>query len=88
MVGKPLTISLFYVVRRLTTLWDYDPPPFLQIFVCMYLVLIPSIDDVLILFMGMFGGRMGGMYVPYGRDILQVHYNTCFRDNIGQTMFV
>ena len=69
-------------------MWDYDPPPFVQIPVCMYLVLIPYIDDVLILFTGMFGGRMGGMYVPYGRDILHVHYATCFRENIGQTMFV
>ena len=31
---------------------------------------------------------MGGMYVPYGREIPHVHYATCFRENIGQTMFV
>ena len=69
-------------------MWDYDPPPFMQISVCMYLVLIPYIDDVLILFMGFFGGRMGGMYMPYGREALHVHYATCFRENIGKTMFV
>ena len=69
-------------------IWDYDPHPFLHIFVYMYLVLIPYIDDVLILFMGMIGGRMGGLEVPYGREIIHVHYATCFRNNIGKTMFV
>ena len=54
----------------------------------MYLVLIPYIDDVLIIFMGMFGGSMGGIYVPYGRENIHVHYSTCFRENIGKTMFV
>ena len=69
-------------------MWDYDPPQFVQIYVCMYLVLIPYIDDVLIIFMGMFGGMMGGIYVPYGRKILHVHYATFFREKIGKTMFV
>ena len=67
-------------------MWDYDPPPFLHISVCMYLVLIPYINDVLILFMGMIGGRMGGLYVPYGRDILHFHYAACFKEDLGQTM--
>ena len=31
---------------------------------------------------------MGGLYVSYGREILHVHYATCFRENIGKTMFV
>ena len=60
-------------ILRWFHMWDYDPPTFVQIYVCMYLVLIPYIDDVLIIFMGMIGGRMGGMYVPYGREILHVH---------------
>ena len=38
--------------------------------------------------MGMYEGRMGGMYVPYGREILHFHYATCFGENIGQTVFV
>ena len=67
-------------------MWDYDPPPFLHIYVYMYLVLIPYIDDVLNIFMGMIGGRMGGLNVPYGREIIHVHYATCFRENLGQTM--
>ena len=67
-------------------MWDYDPPPFLHIIVYMYLVLIPYIDDVLILIMGMNGGRMEGLDVPFGREILHVSYATCFRENIGQTM--
>ena len=65
-------------------MWDYDPPPFLHISISMYLVLIPYIEDVLILFMGMNGGRMGGLYVPFGREILHVSYVTCFRENIGK----
>ena len=38
--------------------------------------------------MGMYGGRIGGMYVPYGMDIIHLPYATCFRENIGQTFFV
>ena len=33
-------------------MWDYDLPPYAQIYVCMYLILIPYIDDALILFYG------------------------------------
>ena len=69
-------------------MWDYYPPPFAQIYICMYLILIPYFGDVIILFMGMFGRRMEGMYVPYGREIIHVHYAACFSENIGQTMFV
>ena len=31
---------------------------------------------------------MGGIYVPYGMEIIHVSYATCFRENIGKTMFV
>ena len=31
---------------------------------------------------------MGGMHVPYGMEILHVHYDTCFRENIEQNMFI
>ena len=49
-------------------MWDYDSPPYAQIYVCMYLILIPYIDDVLVLFMEMYGRRMRGIHVPYGMD--------------------
>ena len=51
-----------------------------------HLVLIPYIDDVLILFMGMIGGRMEGLNVPFGREFIHVSYASCFRENIGKTM--
>ena len=38
--------------------------------------------------MGMIGGRMEGLDVPFGREILHVHYAICFRENLGQTMIV
>ena len=66
-------------------MWDYDPPPFLHSSVYMYLVLIPYIDDVLILIMGMNGGRMGGFIMPFGRETLHVSYATCLRENLGKT---
>ena len=69
-------------------MWDYNPPPFFNMDVYMYLVLIPYIDDVLIIFMGMIRGMMEGLDVPFGREILHVHYATCFTENIGQTMIV
>ena len=67
-------------------MWDYDPHPLLHKVVYVHLVLIPYIDDVLIIFMGMIGGRMEGLDVPFGKDILHVSYATCFREKIGQTM--
>ena len=69
-------------------MWDYDPPPHAQISVCLYVVFLPYIDDMLVLFMGLYGGRMGSMYVPHGMDTLYVYYATCFRESIGSTMFV
>ena len=52
----------------------------------MYLVLIPYIDDVLILFMGMIGGRMEGLDVPFGREILHGSYVSYFWKSIGPSM--
>ena len=67
-------------------MWDYDPPPLLHMAAYIYLVLIPYIDDVLILIVVMIGGRMGGLNMPFGREILHVSYTSCFRENIGQTI--
>ena len=64
-------------------MWDYDPPPFLHMVVFVSLVLIPYSDDVLIIIMGMNGGRMGGLSMPFGRKILHVFYASFFKDNIG-----
>ena len=69
-------------------MWDYDPPPHAQFFVCMYIVFLPYIDDILVLFMGLYGGGMGSMYVPHGMEALHVPYATCFRESIGSAMFV
>ena len=69
-------------------MWDYDPPPHAQIYVCLYVVFLPYMDDVLVLYMGLYGGRMGGMYVSHGRENLHVSSATCFRESIGSTMFV
>ena len=67
---------------------DYDPPPCAHISICLYLVLIPYIDDVLVLFMGMNGGRREGMHVPYGMTTLPVLSFLYFMGGIGQTMVV
>ena len=69
-------------------MWDYDPPPYAQNYVCLYIVLLPYIDDVLVVFMGMYGGRMGRMHVPYGMETLYASYATCFKESIGPAMVV
>ena len=69
-------------------MWDYDPPPHAQIYVYVYVVLLPYLDDIVVLFMGMYGGRMGGLYLPHGMDILHVPYVSYFREKIGKTMFL
>ena len=67
-------------------MWDYDPPPILHMESYVSLVLIPYINDVLIIILGMIGGRMQGFNIPIRRDILHVSYASCFKENIGQTM--
>ena len=69
-------------------MWDYDPPPHAKISICLFVILFPYIDDILVLFMGMYGGRMGSIYVPHGMETLYVPHSTCFRESIGSTMFV
>ena len=55
-------------------MWDYDPPPLLYMTAYVYLVLIPYIDDVLILIVGMVGGRMQGLNMAIGSEMLHVSY--------------
>ena len=69
-------------------MWDYDPPPCTHSFVCLYIVLIHYMDDVLVLFMGMDGGRREGMHVLYGMTTLPILYVLYFREGIGKTMVV
>ena len=69
-------------------MWDYDPLPCAQISDCLHIDLIPYIDDVLVLFMGMYGGRREGMHVPYGMNTLPILSILYFREGIGKTMVV
>ena len=41
-------------------MWDYDPPPLVQISVYVLVILPPYMDDVLVLFLDLYGG--GGEY--------------------------
>ena len=45
-------------------------------------------DDIIVIFMGLYGGRMGSMYVPHGMETLYVPYGTCFKESIDLAMFV
>ena len=67
---------------------DFDPPPQAQISVCIYVILIPYLDAIVMLFMGLYGGRMGILYVPHGMETLYVPHATCFIESIGSTMFI
>ena len=44
--------------------------------------------DILVLSMGMYGVRMGAMYVPHGMENINVPYAACFRESICSAMFV
>ena len=50
----------------------------------MSLILIPYVDDVLIIVVGMIGGMTHGLDVPIGNEILHISYSSCFRENIGK----
>lgn len=64
-------------------MWDYEPPPHAQISICIYVVILPYLDDIVELFLGLYGGRMGSLHVPHGMETLHVPHATCFRDIIG-----
>ena len=71
---------------RLHHMWDFDPHPQAQISVCIYVVLLPYLDDIVVLFMGLYGGRMGSLYVPHGMELLPVPHDTCFILSIAPAM--
>ena len=43
-------------------MWDYDPPPHAPIYVCIYVIFLPYLDDIVVPSMGLYGGRMGSLY--------------------------
>ena len=57
-------------------MWEFDPPLQGKISVCIYVVFLPYLDDIVVLFMGLYGGRMGSLYVPHGMETLYVPYAT------------
>ena len=69
-------------------MWDFDPSPQAQVSVCIYVILLPYLDDIVVLFMGLYGGRMGSFYVPHGMELLYVPHATCFRESIAPAMFL
>ena len=46
---------------RWNHMWDFDPPPQVQILVCIYVILLPYIDDILVFFMGFYGQNVGSV---------------------------
>ena len=69
-------------------MWDFDPPPQVKISVCIYVVLLPYLDDIVVLFMGLYGQKMGNLYVPHGLELLPLLHDTCLRCSIASTMFI
>ena len=60
----------------------------MQILVCLYVILLPYIDDILVLFMGMYGQRISSVHVPHGMELYLVLHDTCFRCDIASPMFI
>ena len=56
--------------------------------VCLYVILLPYIDDILVLFMGMYGKRVSTVHVPHGMNFYPVLHGTCCRCGIGSPMFI
>ena len=69
-------------------MWDFRPPPHSQIFVCIYVIMLPYFDDIVVLLMGLYGEGMGNLYVPHGIEPLYLPHATCFRKSIAPTMFI
>ena len=86
MVGIP-PITFIYTQNKECTA-DCDPPPHVKISVCLYVILLPYIDDILVLFMGMYGQRVSSVHVPHGMELYPVLHDTCFRCDIASPMFI
>ena len=69
-------------------MWDYDQPPYVHLYVSLYIIFLPYIDDMLVLFVGIYGGRMRGMHVPDELKFLHVSCVIYFRGDIRKTMNV
>ena len=69
-------------------MWDFDPPPQARISVCIYVVLLPYLDDIVVLFMVLYGVRMGSLYLAHGLKVLPIPHATCFRWSISLAMFI
>ena len=67
---------------------EYDPPPLVQISDYVIVIFLPYVDDVLVLFLDLYGGRIGGMCVPHGMETLFVYFATYLRESRGSAMFV
>ena len=67
-------------------MWDYDPPPLLHLIVCVSLVLIPYVDDVIIIVGDMIGGMTHWLDVSIGNEIS--HTSSCFKKRMGHYMDV
>ena len=52
------------------------------------MILLPYIDDILVLFMGMYGKKLSSVHVPHGMELYHVLHDTCFKCDIGSPMFI
>ena len=69
-------------------MWGQDPPPYAQLSVCLYVLLLPYLDDIVVLFMGLYGKRVGSVYVPQGLELSPMFHETCFRYSTIPNMFI
>ena len=69
-------------------MWDFGPPPQAHISVCIYVFLLPYLYDIVVLFMGFYGGRTGSLYVPHGMEPLPITHATWFIWSIAPTMLI
>ena len=69
-------------------MWGQDPPPYAQLAVCLYVLLLPYLDDIVVLFMELHGQEVGSVFVPHGLELSPMLHNTCFRCNAAPNMFI
>ena len=65
-------------------MWDYDPPTVFHMEASMTLIMIPYVDDVLIIAGNMIGGMTYWLDVSIGNETS--HNSSCFRSSMGHCM--
>ena len=69
-------------------MWGQDPPPYAQLSICLYVLLLPYLDDIVVLCMGLHGQEVGSVFVPQSLELTPMLNDTFFRCGTTPNIFI